>query len=59
MVMISKLTARRRPDDVNQILLRFHAPDPLGFMRDRELQIGTSDEKARAVDRDHDGPSPA
>ena len=48
MVMISRLTARRRPDDVNQILLRLHAPDPLGFMRDRESRFGTAG-RARRV----------
>jgi hypothetical protein len=59
MVMISKLTSRRRPDDVNQILLRLHAPDPLGFMRDRDVQrFGTAEEKARVADRKYrDGDS--
>ncbi|MFC6088313.1 cation acetate symporter [Saccharothrix lopnurensis] len=61
MVMISKLTARRRPEDVNQILLRFHAPDPLGFMRDRDVQrFGTAEEKARLEEGKHrDGPAPS
>ncbi|MFI9810791.1 sodium/solute symporter [Saccharothrix variisporea] len=49
MVMISKLTGRRRPDDVNQILLRLHAPDPLGFMRDRDVQrFGPAEDEKRA-----------
>ncbi|WP_444544470.1 sodium:solute symporter family transporter, partial [Saccharothrix coeruleofusca] len=48
MVVISKLTARRSPEDVNQILLRLHAPDPLGFMRDRDVQRFGSGEKADA-----------
>ncbi len=48
MIMISKLTARRRPEDVSRILLRLHAPDPLGFMQDRDVQrFGTAEEKAR------------
>ncbi|MEV1117469.1 cation acetate symporter [Actinosynnema sp. NPDC049800] len=59
MVMISRLTARRKPDDVNQILLRFHAPDPLGFMRDRESQFGAGEEKARAADREPGAGGPA
>ncbi|MBB5958790.1 Na+(H+)/acetate symporter ActP [Saccharothrix tamanrassetensis] len=51
MVAISKLTSRQRPDDVSRILLRFHAPDPLGFMRDRDVQrFGTAEEKARLAD---------
>ncbi|WP_309110093.1 cation acetate symporter [Saccharothrix sp.] len=53
MIMISKLTGRRRPDDVNQILLRLHAPDPLGFMRDRDVQrFGSAEEKPREDSRD-------
>ncbi|MEV0677068.1 cation acetate symporter [Actinosynnema sp. NPDC050436] len=54
MVMISRLTARRRPEDVSQILLRLHAPDPPGFMRDRDVQrFGTPpEEKAQAERRD-------
>ncbi|GAA1330636.1 cation acetate symporter [Catellatospora bangladeshensis] len=52
MVLISKLTARRRPEDVSRILLRLHAPDPLGFMRDRDVQrFGTAEEKARLAER--------
>ncbi len=52
MVMISRLTSRRRPEDVSQILLRFHAPDPLGFMLDRDVQrFGTPEEKARLAER--------
>ncbi|QFZ16122.1 sodium/solute symporter [Saccharothrix syringae] len=60
MVMISKLTARRTPEDVNQILLRFHAPDPLGFMRDRDVQrFGTTEEKLRLEEGKHRGhPAP-
>jgi Na+(H+)/acetate symporter ActP len=61
MIMISKLTARRRPEDVSRILLRLHAPDPLGFMRDRDVQrFGTEDEKSRQEDgmRRDDSPSP-
>ncbi|MEU5691024.1 cation acetate symporter [Actinosynnema sp. NPDC020468] len=50
MIMISRLTARRRPEDVNQILLRLHAPDPLGFMRDRDVQrFGTSAQRAESA----------
>ncbi|MFD1147815.1 sodium/solute symporter [Saccharothrix hoggarensis] len=61
MVMISKLTARRTPEDVNQVLLRLHAPDPLGFMRDRESRFGSSGDRPRRVDaaeRGGSSPSP-
>ncbi|HKN98255.1 MAG TPA: cation acetate symporter [Pseudonocardiaceae bacterium] len=33
----SLCTQRRIPDDVNRILLRLHAPDPLGLTRDRDI----------------------
>ncbi|WP_425470652.1 cation acetate symporter [Saccharothrix australiensis] len=52
MVMISRLTRRLRPEDVSQVLLRLHAPDPLGFMRDRDVQrFGTAEEKRRLAER--------
>ncbi|MGM1058193.1 sodium/solute symporter [Saccharothrix sp. Mg75] len=58
MVVISGLTSRRRPEDVNQILLRFHAPDPLGFIRDRDVQrFGSAEEKALQEGARRDGPS--
>ncbi|HTI22205.1 MAG TPA: cation acetate symporter [Kutzneria sp.] len=37
MIIVSKATQRRRPEDVNRIMLRLHAPDPLGFTRDRDV----------------------
>jgi Na+(H+)/acetate symporter ActP len=33
----SLCTQSRVPDDVNRILLRLHAPDPLGFIKDRDV----------------------
>ncbi|MFC3899202.1 cation acetate symporter [Lentzea rhizosphaerae] len=51
MIVVSKATRRRAPADVNQILLRLHAPDPLGFIRDRDIaRFGTAEEKARMAD---------
>jgi Na+(H+)/acetate symporter ActP len=51
MIVVSKATRRRVPADVNQILLRLHAPDPLGFIRDRDIaRFGTAEEKARMAD---------
>jgi Na+(H+)/acetate symporter ActP len=35
--LVSLGTARRVPEDVNHILLRMHAPDPLGLIRDRDV----------------------
>src|SRR4051812_22242592 len=55
MIVVSKGTRRRRPEDVNQILLRLHAPDPLGFIRDRDVaRFGSVEEKAR-LDLKHRG----
>lgn len=35
MIAVSLLTARRRPADVDQVMLRLHAPDGLGLSSDR------------------------
>jgi Na+(H+)/acetate symporter ActP len=35
--LVSLCTANRVPEDVNRILLRLHAPDPLGLTRDRDV----------------------
>jgi Na+(H+)/acetate symporter ActP len=56
MIAVSKGTRRRRPLDVNQILLRLHAPDPLGFIQDRDVaRFGTVEEKTRLADARHRG----
>ncbi|PRY45977.1 cation acetate symporter [Umezawaea tangerina] len=58
MIVVSKGTSRRRPDDVSQILLRLHAPDPLGFIRDRDVaRFGSVEERAR-LDAKHRGAGP-
>jgi hypothetical protein len=36
-VAVSRATARHVPADVSGILLRLHAPDPLGFQTDRQV----------------------
>jgi hypothetical protein len=36
-VAVSRATARHMPADVGGILLRLHAPDPLGFSTDRQV----------------------
>jgi Na+(H+)/acetate symporter ActP len=35
MIVVSRLTARHRPFDADQVLLRLHAPERLGLSRDR------------------------
>ena len=35
MVVVSRLTAKRRPFDTDQVMLRLHAPERLGLSRDR------------------------
>ncbi|GAA1967393.1 cation acetate symporter [Amycolatopsis minnesotensis] len=47
-VLISLATRKHLPVDVNPIMLRLHAPDPLGFMRDRAVaRFGQAEEKVR------------
>lgn len=47
-VVVSLATRAGRPADVNAVMLRLHAPDPLGFMRDRAVaRFGQAEEKAR------------
>ncbi|MEC3980393.1 sodium/solute symporter [Amycolatopsis sp. H20-H5] len=46
--LVSRATGYGRPDDVNSVMLRLHAPDPLGFMRDRAVaRFGQAEEKTR------------
>jgi Na+(H+)/acetate symporter ActP len=53
-VVVSKATQRRLPSDTSQTLLRMHAPDPLGFIRDRDVaRFGTAEERARLADGRH------
>jgi Na+(H+)/acetate symporter ActP len=50
----SLATQSRVPDDVSRILLRLHAPDPLGFIRDRDVaRFGATSAPARPVDGRH------
>jgi hypothetical protein len=54
MYLVSKATQNRRPPDVSRLLLRMHAPDPLGFMRDRDIdRFGATEEQARIADAKH------
>jgi Na+(H+)/acetate symporter ActP len=48
-VVVSLATRAGRPADVNSVMLRLHAPDPLGFMRDRAVaRFGQGDGRAQA-----------
>ncbi|HEV3357126.1 MAG TPA: cation acetate symporter [Pseudonocardiaceae bacterium] len=52
--VVSKATQNRRPPDVSRMLLRMHAPDPLGFMRDRDIdRFGATEEQLRITDGRH------
>jgi Na+(H+)/acetate symporter ActP len=53
-IVVSKATRRTLPDDVNRIRLRMHAPDRLGFIRDRDIaRFGTAEERARLANGRH------
>ena len=53
-ILISKATQRQLPPDVNRIRLRMHAPDRLGFIRDRDIaRFGTAEERARLANGRH------
>ncbi|MGW5715576.1 sodium/solute symporter [Amycolatopsis sp. NPDC003865] len=50
--LVSRVTGYGRPDHVHDIMLRLHAPDPLGFMRDRAVaRFGQAEEKTRIAGR--------
>lgn len=53
-VLASKATHASVPADVNAIMLRMHAPDALGFVRDREIpRFGKAEERVRLAHRRH------
>ena len=53
-VIASLATQNKLPADVAQIRLRMHAPDGLGFIRDRAVaRFGTAEERARLADGRH------
>jgi Na+(H+)/acetate symporter ActP len=46
--LVSKATKYGVPVDLNGVMLRLHAPDPLGFMRDRAVaRFGQAEEKTQ------------
>jgi Na+(H+)/acetate symporter ActP len=50
----SLCTQGRIPEDVNRILLRMHAPDPLGFIKDRDVaRFGTAGSQGGHSDGRH------
>ncbi len=53
-IVVSKATQAKLPPDVAQVRLRMHAPDGLGFIRDRAIaRFGTAEERARMADGRH------
>ncbi|NIH77524.1 sodium/solute symporter [Amycolatopsis viridis] len=47
-ILVSLATPNGKPADVNPIMLRLHAPDRLGFMRDRAVaRFGQAEERVR------------
>ncbi|WP_018683502.1 cation acetate symporter [Actinokineospora enzanensis] len=53
-VITSKATPSRIPADTNRIRMRMHAPDRLGFIRDRDIaRFGTAAERARLANGRH------
>jgi Na+(H+)/acetate symporter ActP len=48
-IVVSRATAHRVPADVGGILLRLHAPDPLGFSTDRQVEKLDGAEKPTPV----------
>jgi Na+(H+)/acetate symporter ActP len=52
--LVSKATQSKKPADVSRLLLRMHAPDPLGFIRDRDIvRFGPAEEPAGLADGKH------
>lgn len=52
--LVSKATQSKKPPDVSRLLLRMHAPDPLGFIRDRDiLRFGPTEEPPTLADGKH------
>ncbi|MGH3949037.1 MAG: cation acetate symporter [Pseudonocardiaceae bacterium] len=47
-ILVSGATKASVPADVNAVMLRMHAPDPLGFVADREIpRYGLAEERVR------------
>ncbi|MDQ3577781.1 MAG: cation acetate symporter [Actinomycetota bacterium] len=53
-IIMSKATQSRIPPDTNRIRMRMHAPDRLGFIRDRDIaRFGTAEERTRLANGRH------
>lgn len=50
-ILVSLASKKHLPADVNRILLRMHAPDRLGFIRDRDVARFTEEESGRSGPR--------
>lgn len=55
MILVSRVTAKQRPPDTHQILLRLHAPEILGLGSDRLEEQIRSNTGAHRRPRSHDG----
>ncbi|PWW62040.1 sodium/solute symporter [Actinokineospora spheciospongiae] len=52
--LLSKATASKVPPETNRIRMRMHAPDRLGFIRDRDTaRWGTAEERSRLANGRH------
>ncbi|OLR95583.1 sodium/solute symporter [Actinokineospora bangkokensis] len=52
--LLSKATASRVPPETNRIRMRMHAPDRLGFIRDRDIaRFGSAEERSRLANGRH------
>ncbi|GLZ41253.1 cation acetate symporter [Actinokineospora sp. NBRC 105648] len=53
-IVMSKATQGKIPPDTNRIRMRMHAPDRLGFIRDRDVaRFGTAEERSRLANGRH------
>lgn len=50
-IAVSKMSRRRVPADVDDLMLRMHAPDPLGFLRDRSFPRQTEERTRSGLTR--------
>ncbi|WP_424183703.1 cation acetate symporter [Actinokineospora sp. G85] len=52
--LLSKATSSKVPQETNRIRMRMHAPDRLGFIRDRDIaRFGTAEERSKLANGRH------
>ena len=53
-IVVSKASRKRVSADVDDLMLRMHAPDPLGFLRDKDIpRYGQAEERVRLTPGKH------